>query len=79
MIERPTNIVDCDIHPAVKSMADLEPWRWFLEAEGDDRRDVVEALVDHVTVSRGRRGCRFDPASRLSVAWADGGGVEATR
>src|SRR3569833_1539746 len=26
MMEKLTNIADCDIHPAVKSMADLEPW-----------------------------------------------------
>jgi predicted TIM-barrel fold metal-dependent hydrolase len=32
MIDKPANIVDCDIHPAVRSMADLEPWleqRWI--------------------------------------------------
>ena len=31
-MERATDIVDCDIHPAVRSMADLEPWlerRWI--------------------------------------------------
>jgi len=25
-MDRPADIVDCDIHPAVRSMADLEPW-----------------------------------------------------
>ena len=25
-MQRPADIVDCDIHPAVRSMADLEPW-----------------------------------------------------
>ena len=25
-MERPADIVDCDIHPAVRSIADLEPW-----------------------------------------------------
>jgi predicted TIM-barrel fold metal-dependent hydrolase len=32
MIEKLTGIADCDIHPAVRSMADLEPWlstRWI--------------------------------------------------
>jgi predicted TIM-barrel fold metal-dependent hydrolase len=32
MTQKLTNIVDCDIHPAVRSMADLEPWlsrRWI--------------------------------------------------
>jgi len=31
-MDRPADIVDCDIHPAVRSMADLEPWlekRWI--------------------------------------------------
>ena len=31
-MQRPADIVDCDIHPAVRSMADLEPWlerRWI--------------------------------------------------
>lgn len=51
---------------------DLEAWRWFLEAETLDRRDVIETLVACVTVSRGRRGARFDPDARLSITWQEG-------
>lgn len=46
-----------------------DPSGWFAEAADAERRQVIAALVHHVTVSRGRRGCRFDPDVRMQVTW----------
>jgi hypothetical protein len=49
--------------------ADDDPSSWFAAASLGDRRRVVAGLVDHVSVSRGRRGRRFDPETKVGLAW----------
>ena len=41
-----------------------------VEADPASRREAVRSLVRQVTVSRGPRGRRFDPSTRMAIEWS---------
>jgi hypothetical protein len=51
------------------SSPDEHPADWFARAGLAERRRVLAALVQHVSVTRGRRGRRFDARARVQVSW----------
>jgi DNA invertase Pin-like site-specific DNA recombinase len=56
-----------DISPLLDPVQVTEAWE---VASTSGRRDLLRLALDGVTVLRGKRGQRFDPAARLRFSWA---------
>jgi DNA invertase Pin-like site-specific DNA recombinase len=57
-----------DISPLLEGELLQEAWE---AADLPRRRDLLRLAMDHVTVSRGERGKRFDGRERCVIGWAD--------
>ncbi|WP_159619869.1 recombinase family protein [Arthrobacter zhaoguopingii] len=60
---------EVDVSPLLDLVESAEAWEAL---PGQDRRDLLTLAIREVRVSRASgRGVRFDPSSRVSIAWID--------
>jgi len=69
-------IIDCDIHPALRSASDLDPflaarWRQHLAEYGKGTRGIFAARGNNVASCRRRRGAMLGRrAARRGLTWS---------